>query len=144
MDDYDDPDGYNRKLGKHLQQIISNEDEGAVRNQFIRKKLRKLLNEAFKTSILMSRPFTTENLLYQAETYFIQPKITQRELYPLIMDKQYNLVTQLINKNVILKKQRHLQLQEKILLGIDVMLRTPKSDEPEREDESQSDSSINH
>lgn len=71
MDDYDDPDGYNRKLGKHLQQIISNEDEGAVRNQFIRKKLRKLLNEAFKTSILMSRPFTTENLLYQAETYFI-------------------------------------------------------------------------
>ena len=71
MDDYDDTDGYNRKLGKHLQQIIYNEDEGAVRNQFIRKKLRKLLNEAFKTSILMSRPFTTENLLYQAETYFI-------------------------------------------------------------------------
>ena len=39
----------------------------------------------------------------------MQPKITMRELYPLIMDKQFNLITQLINKNVILKKVRPLQ-----------------------------------
>lgn len=64
----------------------------------------------------MSRPFTTENLLIQAENYHVQPKITMKELYPLIMDKQFNLITQLINKNVILKKVRPLQLSEKLIL----------------------------
>lgn len=63
MDDYDDPDGVNRRLGMHLHQICENKEDGNKKNQFIRKKLRKILNEAFKSSILMSRPFTTENLL---------------------------------------------------------------------------------
>jgi hypothetical protein len=87
MEDYDDQDGINRKLGKHLQQIVVNVDEGAKRNQFIRKKLRKLMNEAFKTSIQMNRPFTTENLMVHAESYHIHLFITSRELYPLIEGK---------------------------------------------------------
>jgi len=57
----------------------------------------------------MSRPFTAENLLIQAENYNIQPKLTPKELYPLILDKQFNLITQLINNNIILKKNRPLQ-----------------------------------
>jgi hypothetical protein len=39
MDDYDDPDGVNRKLGKHLGEICGNEDDGQIKNKFIRKKL---------------------------------------------------------------------------------------------------------
>lgn len=32
MDDYDDPDGMNRRLGMHLHQICENKDDGQKKN----------------------------------------------------------------------------------------------------------------
>ena len=82
---------------------MQNADQGQKRNKFIRRKLRKLFNEAFKTSIMTNRPFTTESLLESSDNYFISPYITPREMYPLILEKQFNLISLMINKNVVLK-----------------------------------------
>lgn len=70
------------------------------------------------------------------------PKVTPRELYPLILDKQFNLITQMINKNVILKRNKPLQLQEKLIM------RAFKITDPTKtgrdEEISDSDTSLHH
>ena len=68
--------------------------------------------------------------------------ITMKELYPLIMDKQFNLITQLINKNVILKKVRPLQLSEKLILKAFKL--SPTKTNTGDDENSDSDVSLNH
>ena len=89
----------------------------------------------------MSRPFTAENLLVQAEFYFLRPYITPRELYPLMVEKQFNLITQLINKNVILKIHKVRDLEEKSIIRAFKVTGISQKSKPDDED---SDGSLNH